>query len=59
MSKFVEFTGEENEKEFLEKCLQQWDLSSNSERPDMFKIMELATVFREMRHRITELEDKK
>ena len=54
MSKFVEFTGEENEKEFLEKCLQQWDLSSNSERPDMFKIMELASVFCEMRHRITE-----
>ena len=56
MDKFVMFTGEENEKEFLEKCLKQWELTSNSERPDMFKVMELATVFSEIRHRIAELD---
>jgi hypothetical protein len=56
MNNYVAFTGEENEKEFLIKCLTQWNLTANSERPDVFKIMELATVFSEMRHRIEELE---
>lgn len=54
--RFVEFTGEENEKEFLEKCLQQWELTTNSNVSDMGKIMQLGTVFSEMRHRLDELE---
>jgi len=56
MSKYVDFTGEENEKEFLEKCLKQWELTSESEAPDAIKFMQIATVFSEMRHRIDELD---
>ena len=54
--KFVEFTGEETEKEFLVKCLNQWELTAKSPVPDMAKIMQLGTVFSEIRHRIDEIE---
>lgn len=53
---FVDFTGEENEKEFLQKCLQQWEVTAGSDKPDVMKVIELATVFHEIRHRIEELE---
>ena len=53
---FVEFTGGENEKEFLQKVLKQWDLTVESDKPEMFKLMELGTVFSEIRHRVAELD---
>ena len=53
--KFVIFEGDENEIEFLEKCRKQWEITANSNQPDMIKIMQIATVFHEMEHRIAEL----
>lgn len=55
--KFVNFNGEETEKEFLEKCLEQWDMSSQ-ESP-LQAIMQLGSMFSEMRHRVSELEETK
>lgn len=56
---FVDFTGEENEKEFLEKCLKQWDETTEKEVPEVMKIIELGNVFSEMRHRLEELKEEK
>ena len=56
--KFVDFTGEETEKEFLQKCLEQWELTLKSGVSDTGKVMQLGTVFSEMRHRIDELGDE-
>lgn len=56
MSKYVEFTGEENEKEFLSKCLEQWDKTTGQEIPEVLMIMQLGTVFSEIRHRLEEKE---
>ena len=53
---FVEFNGEENEKQFLEKCLEQWEKSANSKESDMMKLCQLGLMFSEMRHRIDEIE---
>lgn len=53
---FVNFTGEETEKDFLKKCVEQWNLTLESGVSDMGKVMQLGTVFSEMRHRIDELE---
>lgn len=53
---FVNFTGEETEKEFLQKCLMQWDKTAESDMPDFMKMMQIATVFSEMRHRIEEVD---
>ena len=52
MSEFVYFNGEETEKEFLQKCLRQWE--TLSENDSMFK---LGVLFSEIRHRIMKLED--
>lgn len=52
---FVDFTGEENEKEFLEKCLKQWEITTEKDIPEMIKMMQIGTVFSEIRHRIAEL----
>jgi hypothetical protein len=52
---FVIFEGDENEIEFLEKCRKQWEITASSNQPDMIKIMQIATVFHEMEHRIAEL----
>ena len=52
---FVDFTGEETEKEFLEKCIQQWDMTMESEKNHINKMLEIASVFREIRHRLVEL----
>ena len=56
MRDFVTFTGEETEKEFLVKCLEQWSMSA--EKEPLFAMMEIRTVFSEIRHRVEELEDK-
>ena len=53
---FVDFTGEENEKEFLKKCLEQWELTNNVDL-EIQKLMMIGTVFSEIRHRLRELED--
>jgi len=53
---FVDFTGEENELEFLNKCLKQWDIATEQPYSDLQKLMNIGTVFSEMRHRIEELE---
>lgn len=55
MNGFVEFTGEETEKEFLQKCLQQWELTANSGAVEVMKMAQIGTVFSEIRHRIEEL----
>ncbi|QKS70229.1 hypothetical protein FLK61_26065 [Paenalkalicoccus suaedae] len=54
--RFVEFTGKENEKEFLLKCLEQWDATTSTNVPEAIKVIHLATVFREISHRIDELD---
>lgn len=56
MFNFVIFEGEETEKEFLEKCLEQWDITMNGEGSEMKKLMEVGTVFLEIMHRIDELD---
>lgn len=56
MFNFVEFTGEETEKEFLEKCLEQWERTTNNHIQDFMKILHLGTIFSEIRHRIEELD---
>ncbi len=56
MIDFVQFTGEETEKEFLEKCLEQWELSA--EKPPIMAMIQLGSLFSEMRHRFDELEDE-
>lgn len=56
VKKFVSFTGDENEKEFLKKCLNQWDWTIQSGNSDVGKLVQIGTIFREMRHRIEELD---
>lgn len=55
MMEFIFFTGEENEKEFLEKCYKQWRTTMESDDSETQKIMQLATVFSEINHRLDEL----
>ncbi len=55
MSDFVDFLGDENEQEFLEKCLKQWEITAGQEISDVQKIIRLATVFVEIKNRIEEL----
>lgn len=55
-SKFVDFTGEENEKEFLEKCVKQWSLTVNQDIPEVLKVCQLGTIFSEIQHRIRDIE---
>lgn len=52
MSGFVYFDGDETEKEFLQKCLRQWEMLSENDA--MFK---LGALFSEIRHRVAELEE--
>lgn len=54
---FVDFTGEENELEFLKKCMKQWEITANAVIPNVFKMSQLGTVFHEIRHRINEMEE--
>lgn len=53
---YIEFTGEETEKEFLEKCLQQWDSASEEPQP-VLGMIQLGSLFSEMRHRVSELKE--
>lgn len=53
--KFVEFTGEETEKQFLKKCYRQWVIAGNADVSDTQKMLIVGSVFREMDHRIREL----
>lgn len=53
---YIEFTGEETEKEFLEKCLQQWDSASEETQP-VLGMLQLGSLFSEMRHRVNELKE--
>lgn len=56
MNKYIEFTGEETEIEFLEKCIEQWEIAQDE---DFFKkMMMLGSMFREVRHRIEELKEE-
>lgn len=52
MMMYVEFTGEESEKEFLEKCLEQWAYSTSY--PPMQSMIQLGAMFAEMRHRVVD-----
>lgn len=52
MSGLVYFDGDETEKEFLQKCLRQWEMLSENDA--MFK---LGALFSEIRHRVAELEE--
>ena len=52
MSGLVYFHGDETEKEFLQKCLQQWNLLSNNDA--MYK---LGSLFSEIQNRVVKLED--
>lgn len=53
--KFIDFTGEETEKEFLEKCLAQWHLTGSSDASPVGKLIQLGSIFSEIQHRIDEL----
>lgn len=50
------FDGEETEREFLEKCLKQWELTSTADISEVGKLIQIGTVFSEIRHRLDELE---
>lgn len=52
---FIDFTGEETEKEFLEKCYKQWNIVIEQSCSDVQKLMHLGGVFSEIRHRMEEL----
>lgn len=52
MNGFVYFDGDETEKEFLQKCLRQWEMLSENDA--MFK---LGALFSEIRHRVAKLEE--
>ena len=52
MSGLVYFHGDETEKEFLQKCLQQWNLLSDNDA--MYK---LGSLFSEIQNRVVKLED--
>jgi hypothetical protein len=52
---FEYFEGNETEKEFLQKCIKQWEKTNNA-KSDMQKLMILGSLFAEIRHRIQELE---
>ncbi len=53
--KYVDFTGEETEIEFLKKCYEQWLLTVNEGSPFQ-QLMQTSIVFHEIEHRIEELE---
>lgn len=58
MNDFVDFIGDEKEKEFLEKCLVQWEKTSSSNYSDTMKMCHIGTVFSEIRHRLEEMGDE-
>lgn len=52
---YVMFDGEENERQFLEKCLRQWSLACEAES-DTQKLIILGSLFSEIRHRIHQID---
>ena len=50
------FTGDENEKDFLEKCLGEWEAATRPEIDDILKLIKIGAIFHEMRHRLDELQ---
>lgn len=51
---YVIFDGNETEKEFLEKCLDQWERCNNV-YSETQKLIIVGSIFSEMRHRVNEL----
>lgn len=51
----MDFTGNETEKEFYEKSLEYWELVADLGVSDMIKLIKIATIFHEMRHRLDEV----
>lgn len=56
-SQFIDFTGEETEKEFLGKLLLQWE-KTNDCKSNIQKLCLVGSMMSEVRHRIRELENK-
>jgi hypothetical protein len=52
---YIDFTGEENEKEFLEKCYKQWE-KINEVDSETQRLIIVGSVFSEIRHRLDEME---
>jgi len=52
---YVYFEGTETEKEFLSKCMQQWEKSFNA-KSDAQKLIILGSLFAEIKHRINDLD---
>lgn len=55
VQKFLNFTGEENEKEFLETCLSQFEWTKETKNSNVAKLIQLSLIFREMERRLKEL----
>lgn len=53
---FIYFDGEETEKEFLQKCMEQWTKTNNA-KSETQKLMVLGSLFAEIRNRLKELDD--
>ncbi|MDD5589394.1 MAG: hypothetical protein PHP92_05040 [Candidatus Nanoarchaeia archaeon] len=53
---YVMFDGEETEKEFLNKCLEQWGKSCNA-KSDIQKLIILGSLFAEIKHRVNEMDE--
>jgi len=51
---YVYFEGDETEKEFLTKCLEQWEKCNNF-KTEPQKLIALGGLFSEIRHRLNEL----
>lgn len=52
MSRLVYFHGDETEKEFLKKCLEQWEILNENDA-----MLSLGVLFSEIRNRVVKLED--
>ena len=53
---FVDFTGEENEKKFLEKIYLQWEKACQCKN-DFQKLIMIGSAMSKIRHRIEELQE--
>ena len=53
-----EFTGEENEKEFLEKCIQVWEEATDNVSDIMSQLIMLGSVFVQIRYRLEGIDNK-
>jgi len=53
---YVMFDGDETEKEFLSKCILQWEKSCNA-KSDIQKLIVLGSLFAEIKHRLQEMDE--